>query len=135
MELDVDYGMILNGNEMKIRYSTRIVFLIGSKAYKFPISYRGWLQGKNEKEVWELYKDTGILAPLIWERFGIVCQERCQPISHTVFLMEKVTEAKSLIPRFNISNCDLYNKENWGKYKNKFVLLDYGIDERISNMY
>jgi len=42
---------------------------------------------------------------------------------------------KDLIPALDIENCDLYNVENWGYYNGRFVLLDYGIDERISKMY
>lgn len=121
---------------MKIRYSTRIVILIGNRAYKFPISRRGWLQGKNEAQVWRDFKHTQMLAPLLWERWGIVCQERCQPISGLSPSRKlKVKLIKRQIPQLDIDNCDLYNYKNWGKYKNRLVLVDYGIDETVSKLY
>ena len=121
---------------MQIRYSTRIVFLIGNRAYKIPLSRRGWLQGKNEAKVWERYKSTNMLAPLIWERWGIVCQERCSPVlAFNSSRKQKVRLIKSLIPQLNIENCDLNNPQNWGKWRNRIVLVDYGIDEKIADMY
>ena len=121
---------------MQIRYSTRLVFLIGNRAYKIPLSRRGWLQGKNEAKVWQQYKSTNMLAPLIWERWGIVCQERCLPISGlSPSRKRKVKEIKRHIPQLDIDNCDLYNYKNWGKHKNRLVLLDYGIDDYISKLY
>jgi len=118
---------------IKIKISTRIVFILKNRVIKIPIDKRGYLQGKNENKVWDKYKDSGILAPLIWERFGVVCQERAEHIKSIDD--DKVMEVKSIIPQFNFNNCDLYNPKNWGQYKGKLVLLDYGIDESISNMY
>ena len=65
---------------IKIIWSTRIVILTENFALKIPIDKRGWLQGKNEKVVWDVYKHSNFLAPLRWEWFGIVCQERCEPL-------------------------------------------------------
>ena len=77
-----------------------------------------------------------MLAPVIWECWGIVCQERCQPISGlSPSRKRKVKEIKRLTPQLDIDNCDLYNYQNWGKRKNRLVLLDYGIDETISKLY
>lgn len=118
---------------MKITWSTRLVILTKTKAFKIPVDRRGWLQGKNEKTLWDQYKDSNLLAPLIWEFFGITCQTRIKPISEID--LDRVSQIKSYIPRFQFENCDLYNKANWGWYGGKPVLLDYGIDEEISKMY
>ena len=118
---------------IKIIWSTRLVILFKNLAFKIPIDKRGWLQGKNEKDVWDIYKHSHFLAPLRWEWFGIVCQERCEPIK--AIDENIVKKVKWYIPRFNIPNCDLYNPLNWGIYEGRQVLLDYGIDERISKMY
>ena len=118
---------------MQIRYSTRLVFLIGNRAYKFPLSRRGYLQGKQESRIWKKYKDTEFFAPLVWECFGIVCQERVSSLdkfSHT-----RLELIRNTISELNIENCDLHNIANWGLHKDKQVLLDYGINERISAMY
>jgi hypothetical protein len=116
---------------IQIKSSTRVVIILKDRVYKIPIDYRGYLQGKNESKVWRQYKHTNKLAPLIWERFGIVCQVKCDTICHR----PPIEEVKELIPQLNIDNCDLHNIENWGQYQGNTVLLDYGIDERISKMY
>lgn len=116
---------------MTIKSSTRVVIILKDRVYKIPIDYRGFLQGKNESKVWRQYKHTNTLVPLKWEKFGIVCQERADRICHR----PPIEEMKKLIPQFDIDNCDLHNIDNWGMYNNKTVLVDYGIDERISKMY
>lgn len=118
---------------MTIKYSTRLVILTKDKAYKIPLSYRGWLQGKNEKKVWNKYNSTGMLAPFVWEFFGIVCQTRVSPVESID--VNTVIDIKSLIPQFNFDNCDLHNPQNWGIYNGSKVLLDYGVDEKVSQMY
>tara|TARA_Y100001972_G_C7392956_1_gene205016 strand:+ start:86 stop:460 length:375 start_codon:yes stop_codon:yes gene_type:complete len=116
-----------------IKISTRIVFLTKDRAYKFPISRRGYLQGKQESYIWNKYKDTKFFAPLIWECLGIVCQERVSTIDK--ISDTRLEQIRNTISELKIENCDLHNVENWGLYNNKQVLLDYGINERISNMY
>ena len=118
---------------MKIKTSTRVVFLFKNFVIKIPIDYRGYLQGKNERQIWDNYKQLGKLCPMIWEIFGIVCQSRCIPIDK--INANKVKEIKQLIPTFDFDNCDLYNPDNWGTYNKKEVLLDYGVNEQISKMY
>jgi len=116
-----------------IKISTRIVFLTKHKVYKFPIDRRGYLQGRNEGKVWRQYKDCKRLAPLRWEFFGVVCMARAQAIERRP--LKSIAYIKRLIPALDIDKCDLYNVENWGYYNGQYVLLDYGIDERISKMY
>ena len=116
-----------------IKISTRLVFLIRNRAYKFPLSRRGYLQGKQESRIWNNHKDTGFFAPLIWECFGIVCQERVSPLDK--FSDTRLELIRNTISELNIENCDLHNIANWGTYNNQPVLLDYGINERISTMY
>ena len=118
---------------MKIKASTRLVFLIGNRVYKFPLSRRGYLQCKNEKKIWDMYHQTGLLGTLIWERFGIVCMKRyepCKSISKGL-----VTLTKEQIPEFDIERCDLYNYKNWGIEGDLCYLIDYGINEYISTLY
>jgi len=118
---------------MKVKYSTRVVFVFKNIAIKIPLDYRGYLQGKNERKIWESYKNLGVLCPLLWEKFGVVCQRRCTPIKEIKEC--DVKEIKKLIPIFNFENCDLHNPANWGTHNSSTVLLDYGINERISKMY
>ena len=65
---------------MKIKLSTRLVLIFKKKVIKLPFDRRGYLQGKNEKKVWDNYKDLCDLAPLIWSKFGIVIQKKCKPL-------------------------------------------------------
>ena len=116
-----------------LRVSTRIVVLTNHWVYKFPIDRRGYLQGRNEGKVWKQYKDCKTLAPLKWEFLGVVCMARAQEIERRP--LQWIRYIKDLIPALDIDNCDLYNVENWGYYNGRYVLLDYGIDERISKMY
>lgn len=119
---------------MKIKFSTRIVILTKTKAYKIPIDRRGLIQCRNEYSVWKsMIPVRPFLAPLVWYRFGIVCQERVQPIKE--FDRRLVYLLKDKIPKLNIENCDLHNQDNWGLYNNEQVLLDYGIDQKVSEMY
>ena len=118
---------------MRIKLSTRLVFLIGKRVYKFPLSRRGYLQCKNEKKMWDSYNHTGLLGNLIWERFGIICMQRynqCTEISD-----ETVKSVKDKIPEFDIERCDLYNYKNWGTEDNKIYIIDYGISQYISTLY
>ena len=117
---------------MGIRFSTRLVFLIGNYAVKIPIDRRGWLQGINERELWNKYKSSN-LVPLVWGLGGIVCQRRAQSLPE--FKDDYAILLKQQIPELDIDNCDLYCPANWGKYNDSVVLIDYGIDENISKMY
>jgi len=120
---------------IKIKISTRIVFLIGNYAIKMPIDLRGYYQGLNEKYLYNKYRNSGLLAKLIWSKLGIVVQQRVDPIKSDKINPILVLKIKSEIPELNISNCDLHNPVNWGIYKNQTVLLDYGITEKVSIMY
>ncbi len=125
---------------MRIRYSTRIVALIGRIAIKIPISRRGYLQCKNERRMWEKYRDLGILGRMYWEFAGIVCMQRYSPVDpkskeeYETFRVS-VKKAKRMMREFDIDNCDLYREENWGKLGSEYLLIDYGINEEISKMY
>jgi hypothetical protein len=124
-----------------IRISTRIVFMFPGFVVKIPISYRGYLQCKNEKRMWMKYKHLNILGKLYWEFMGIVCMKRYRNVN--VLENEKsghkfidiVYGIKYMIPEFDIVNCDLYKIDNWGKNGENYVLIDYGINEEVSKMY
>jgi hypothetical protein len=118
-----------------IKISTRIVLVLKNIVIKFPISRRGYLQGKNEKYIWEKYSNTKLLAPFKWEKFGIVCQEKCYDVGTNDFSFQHVELVKNIISEFDIDHCDLYNRKNWGMYNGYIVLLDYGVNEVISKMY
>jgi hypothetical protein len=115
------------------KYSTRFVILFNRFVIKIPLSRRGYLQGINEKYIWDNYKDNAPLAELKWMRFGIVCQKRYTQINSIP--KRVVNRYKEKIPEFNFDNCDLYNYQNWGKDNKKYILLDYGINENISKLY
>ena len=124
-----------------IRYSTRLVFLLGKIVIKIPLSRRGYLQGKNEKRMWDKYNNLNILGKLYWEWNGIICMRRYKPANvlinekeHHKFI-DTVVGVKHMIPEFDIDKCDLYRVENWGRLENDYVLIDYGINEEVSNLY
>lgn len=114
--------------------STRLVFVMKDRVYKFPLSRRGYLQCKNEKKMWDKYGHMNLLGELYWEKFGIVCMKR-YPIA--IRIPEYVVKCiKSHIPEFDITRCDLHRVQNWGTdEKLNPVLIDYGINEYISTLY
>jgi hypothetical protein len=118
---------------MQIKYSTRIVLIFKTFVIKIPICKRGYLQGKNENQIWLRYNKIAPLSFLKWEYFGVVCQQRYNLVS--MIPDEEVLKMKKLIPSFDFDNCDLYNHNNWGISEDKYYLLDYGVNERISQMY
>ncbi len=124
-----------------IKISTRVVFILPGFVIKIPISYRGYLQCKNEKRMWDKYSYLNVLGKLYWEFGGIVCMKRYK--STNVLLSESeankfidtVLGIKHMIPEFDIDRCDLYRAENWGMSGENYVLLDYGISDEVSKMY
>jgi hypothetical protein len=64
---------------------------------------------------------------------GIVCQKKYTTTDKVPQI--EVDKIKKLIPEFNFENCDFWNYENWGKEKNKFILLDYGNSPYIASLY
>jgi hypothetical protein len=116
-----------------IRTSSRIVILTPSRVYKIPVNLRGWLQGINEQIVWNNFKGTKRLAPLLWSVGGFVCMRRVKTVTYVPPYIVK--EVKQEIPIFAFENCDLWNVENWGTFGHEFVLLDYGINRRVAAMY
>lgn len=115
------------------KYSTRLVIIFKSIVIKIPLSRRGYLQGLNEKKIWDKYNKLNILAKLKWELIGIVCQKRYNTIKFIPIGVVQYT--KELIPEFDFDNCDLYNSKNWGIDNKKYILLDYGINKQIANLY
>ena len=118
---------------MTAKYSTRLVILFDNIVIKIPLSKRGYLQGLNEKVIWDKYKQIGLLAELKWMIIGIVCQKRYKPVKRVPNKI--VFQIKELIPEFNFDNCDLYKAENWGIENKKYILLDYGINKHIASLY
>jgi hypothetical protein len=117
-----------------IKYSTRLVILFDNIVIKIPLSKRGYLQGLNEKEIWDKYSKLGILAELKWMYFGVVCQKRYDKELLTIPNIV-VRRIKEKIPEFDFSGCDLHNAENWGMEGKNYILLDYGINKHIANLY
>ena len=124
-----------------IRYSTRLVFLLGKIVIKIPLSKRGYLQCKNEKRMWDKYKHLNILGKLYWEWNGIICMKKYKPTNilinekETHKFIDTVIGVKHMIPEFDIEKCDLYRTDNWGRLGNDYVLIDYGINEEVSKLY
>lgn len=119
---------------MKIKISTRLVLIFNKVVIKIPISKRGYLQGKNEKTLWTKYYNDNILAELYWEKLGIVCMKKYNPLNRLPNNYVKWIKIK--IPELNIINCDLYNIKNWGQNETlNPILIDYGINEYISTLY
>ena len=118
---------------LKIKSSTRVVFILHDIVIKIPLSRRGYLQGLNEKKIWDKYGRYGFLAELKWMFMGVVCQKRYEPIDEIPQL--EVGKIKKIIPEFNFDNCDLRNPQNWGIEGKTYILLDYGINEYIASLY
>ena len=116
-----------------IKYSTRFVVILKNIVIKIPVSRKGYLQGLNEKKIWDKYNDVTLLAELKWMWMGIVCQKRYNTVSSIPD--EVVNRNKELIPEFDFNNCDLYNPENWGIDGKRYILLDYGVNEYIASLY
>lgn len=117
-----------------MKYSTRIVLIFNKFVVKIPISKRGYLQGINEKKIWDKYKNDVLLAELKWMFMGIVCQKRYDTNLLAIPTLV-VRRIKLQIPEFNFDNCDLHNPENWTMKDNKYILIDYGISLSISKLY
>ena len=116
------------------RYSTRFVIVLKNIVIKIPISRKGYLQGLNEKKIWDKYNSVAYLAELKWMFMGIVCQKRYD----TELLVVPnivVRRIKSIVKEFNFDNCDLHNSENWGMEDKEYILLDYGINQKIASLY
>ena len=116
-----------------IKLSTRLVIILSDIVLKFPISRRGFLQSKNEKYIWDKYKNKIVLGELYWECLGIVCMKYYKPID--TIPMSSVLSIKSTIKEFDIDRCDLYNPANWGEENGRYYLIDYGISQYISTLY
>ena len=121
-----------------IKYSTRLVFILRNVVIKIPVSRKGYLQGLNEKKIWDKYNNINswgfnTLAELKWMWMGIVCQKRYNTVSSIP--PRVVNRIKSLIHEFDFDNCDLHNPENWGIDGKKYILLDYGVNEHIASLY
>ena len=116
-----------------MKYSTRLVIILKNIVIKIPVSRKGYLQGLNEKKIWDKYNNVTHLAELKWMWIGIVCQKRYNTVSSIPYRV--VIRSKNMIPEFNFNNCDLYNPENWGIDGKKYILLDYGVTEYIASLY
>jgi hypothetical protein len=115
------------------KYSTRFVILFKNIVIKIPLDRKGFIQGNNEKKVWNKYKHKAPLAELKWVFLGIVCQKRYTE-TYEVPKCE-IDRIKKLIPEFNFENCDFWNYENWGKEGEKYILLDYGNSPYVASLY
>ena len=118
---------------ISFKYSTRLVIVFDNVVVKIPLSRRGYLQGLNEKKIWDKYYYLDLLAELKWMCMGIVCQKRYNIAK--LIPNGAVEYTKELIPEFDFDNCDLYNPENWGANGNQYILLDYGINKYIASLY
>jgi hypothetical protein len=116
-----------------IKYSTRLVFILRNVVIKIPVSRKGYLQGLNEKRIWDKYNNVTSLAELKWMCMGIVCQKRYNTVSS--ISNNVVIRIKELIPEFDFNNCDLHNPENWGIDDKTYILLDYGVNKYIAGLY
>lgn len=118
---------------MNIAYSTRLVFIFKNFVVKIPINRKGYLQGLNEKSIWNKYKHKAPLAELKWMFLGIVCQKRYITVSEIP--QTEVNKIKQLVPEFDFDNCDFWNYENWGKDGKDYILLDYGNSLYVASLY
>lgn len=118
---------------MRIKISTRVVFIFKDYVVKVPISLRGYLQCIQERNIWDKYKDLGLLGELYSYKRGVIKMKRYDPIKSVEHY--DIAIVKEAIKELDIDMCDLYNKANWGQLNGKRYLIDYGINEEISKMY
>jgi hypothetical protein len=118
---------------ISFKYSTRLVIVFDNIVVKIPLSRRGYLQGLNEKKIWNKYNRYGLLAELKWMCMGIVCQKRYDPVESIP--NQLVNNTKRWIPEFDFDNCDLRSSANWGVDSKRYILLDYGINKHIASLY
>ena len=118
---------------ISFKYSTRLVIVFDNIVVKIPLSRRGYLQGLNEKKIWNKYNRYGLLAELKWMFIGIVCQKRYDTVESIPSRVVGVI--KELMPEFDFDNCDLRSPANWGVDDKRYILLDYGINKDIANLY
>ena len=119
---------------ISLKYSTRIVIVFDNVVVKIPISRRGYLQGLNEKKIWDKYHKLNLLAELKWMFMGIVCQKRYD--TELLIIPNRVVGViKELMPEFDFDNCDLRSPANWGVDDKRYILLDYGINKHIASLY
>jgi hypothetical protein len=118
---------------ISFKHSTRFVILFNDVVIKIPIGRKGYLQGLNEKRIWDKYKHIAPLAELKWMFMGVVCQKRYAAVESIPILV--IRRIKSKVLEFNFDNCDLRNPQNWGVKGKKYILLDYGINEKIASLY
>ena len=116
-----------------VKVSTRIVFVFKRCVIKIPVSYRGYLQCKNEMKLFKKYKNLDFLGELYWEKYGIICMKKYELAKERPY--DQILKVKENINELDIKNCDLFNHKNWGVEEDKYYLIDYGINERISKMY
>ncbi len=112
---------------MRVKISTRVVTIFNKFVIKFPVSKRGYLQGKNEAYLWKEYGRTGMLGEIYFEFCGIVVMKRYAPLNRAI-LKAHIKGMKMLIPELDIKNCDLNNPLNWGENDGCMILIDYGIN-------
>lgn len=118
---------------ISFKYSTRFVIVFDNVVVKIPLSIRGYLQGINEKKIWDKYNRYGLLAELKWMCMGIVCQKRYDTVESIPNRV--VSVIKELMPEFDFDNCDLRSPANWGIDSKRYILLDYGINKDIAYLY
>ena len=119
---------------ISFKYSTRLVIILKNIVIKIPINRKGYLQGLNEKKIWDKYNSVVYLAELKWMFMGIVCQKKYD----TELLVVPnivVKRIKSIVKEFDFDNCDLHNSKNWGMEGKEYILLDYGINKHIASLY
>lgn len=119
---------------ISFKYSTRFVIVFDNMVIKIPISRRGYLQGLNEKYIWDKYNSVTSLAELKWMYLGVVCQKKYNAGLSRI-PKRVVKRNKELMPEFDFDNCDLHNPKNWGFKGKKYILLDYGINKKIASLY
>ena len=119
---------------ISFKYSTRLVIILKNIVIKIPICRKGYLQGLNEKQIWDKYKNITSLAELKWMYLGVVCQKRYDT---ELLKVPKIVvrRIKSKIPELDFDDCDLHNSENWGMEGKNYILLDYGINQEIADLY
>lgn len=115
--------------------STRIVFLIKTRAYKIPnmrysleYFFKGWMANIHEKKTWKVFnspeiEDTSVkdrICPVLksYLKGFIIVMPRCIPVRKEDFPDEN--------PYIDINLWGDYKMDNYGMLNGKMVCLDYG---------
>lgn len=125
---DPMFNKIANG-------SSRNVYMINGTKCVVKVSYTdaGWKQNQNEARIYKKEKrlDRGkFLCPVIGisDTADILIMRYASPINDTEVIPLRDMDLIDLANENNLASGDIDNRNHWGWYRNRMVIVDYGLD-------